>query len=190
MRSGSDRSYLLRVGFILPLYFSKGASIKRGGPYKAHACTVRRECCSIRGGLFIPRLAPGPSFCFRGPYFCLIPLPTQGPSRSGYSFGTWAGTSMRSRCCCSLNLSSARNIRAHTFWSYFSVGRLPSCSLLRRSRGTPESLLHISDLSWSRARARARVVATVRFHSNRNNRKRTSGCSAQDIQPKWTSAWT
>ena len=105
--------------------------------------------------------------------------------------GRTMGTGMRSRSCCSPNLSSARNRRAHkTCWSYFSVCRLPSCSSLRRSRGTPESRRYLPDLSWPRARASACAAAAVRFDRNRNNGKRVFGCSAQDIQPKWTSAWT
>ena len=100
--------------------------------------------------------------------------------------GREMGTCTRPRSCCSPNLLSARNTRVHTFWSYFSVGRLLERSFLRRSRGTPEALFHLSDLSTSRARARACAIAVVRFDHNRNNGKRLFGCRAQDLPlPVW-----
>ena len=75
---------------------------------------------------------------------------------------------MRLRGCLSPSLSLVRGILASPYQD-FLVGRLLAYSLLRLLPGTPEVQPHIWDLSWLRARARARMVAAVRFVRNRNN---------------------
>ena len=174
----------IRIGSFIPippsrvhtvcLYILPGASIERVGPFEVHARMVRSECCSSRGEPFIPRPGLGPILFCSCVHTSLNSFAKRRDRRglaTGFRCGRKMGTCMRPRSCCSQNLSSARNMRVHTLWSYFLVGRLLVLSLLRRSRGTLEVQLHIWDLSSSRFRARVRMVVAVRFGPVRSQPK-------------------
>ena len=183
------------------LYFLTGASINRGGPFEVHARMAGSECCSIQGGPFIPRPGLGSIlFCFVYPYLRSFLRQPQYISEAWLQL--WAeGRHWAYVCrCVAAVVPAFRERETHSQFicsyffvrvgSYFSVGRLLACLFLRRSRGTPEALYTLSDLSSSRARARARVVLAAGFDRNRNNGKRTPGRSAQGLLNKRHSAWT
>ena len=123
MRSGSDRSYLLRVGFIPSLYtFRQAFPTNAGGPSKSMRAQVDGNASGSEADRSYLALAPGPYFLFSWSILSPDSFAKRRDFRSlatALACGRTMGTCTRSRCCCSPNLSTARNMRVHTFWSYF-----------------------------------------------------------------------